>query len=88
MKTQAPQKICLFGEVLLTTRKRLNISQYKLAHLSGISERYLNFLEHGKVEPRIMTVIRIAKALGIPPGELINPLADTPMGICAAEKED
>lgn len=75
METQSSKKTCLFGEVLVATRKRLKISQYKLANLSGISERYLNFLEHGKVEPRIMTVIRIANALGIPPGDLVNPLA-------------
>lgn len=69
------KNICYFGDILVETRKRLGISQYRLAQLSGISDRYLNFLEHGRVEPRIGMVIRLATALGVPPGDMINATA-------------
>lgn len=74
-KNISAQNISYFGDILVETRKRLGISQYKLAQLSGISDRYLNFLEHGRVEPRISMVIRLAVALGIPPGDMINATA-------------
>lgn len=66
---------CLFGATLVEARKRLGITQYRLAKLSGISERYLNFLEHGTVEPRVTMVIRIGVALDIDPGELLSDMA-------------
>lgn len=61
-----------FGKALVRTRTKLGISQYQLAKLSGISEEYLNKLENGKREPRATMVIRLGRALGIAPGELIN----------------
>lgn len=53
-------------------RTRLGISQYQLAKISGISEEYLNKLENGKREPRAAMIIRLGRAMGIAPGELIN----------------
>ena len=75
VKKNTPKSPCLFGAVLVQTRKRLGITQYRLAQLSGISERYLNFLEHGTVEPKVTMVIRIGTALGIDPGELVSDVA-------------
>ena len=43
---------CPFGELLLRLRKERGISQYALSRTSGISERYLSYLEHGVFEPR------------------------------------
>ena len=53
-------------------RTRLGISQYQLAKISGISEEYLNKLEYGKREQRAAMIIRLGRAMGIAPGELIN----------------
>lgn len=61
-----------FGQALVRVRKRLGISQYQLAKLSGISEEYLNKLENGKREPRAAMILRLGRALGIAPGELID----------------
>lgn len=61
-----------FGRALVRVRTRLGISQYQLAKLSGISEEYLNKLENGKREPRAAMIIRLGRALGIAPGELID----------------
>ena len=67
---------CPFGELLLTLRKERGISQYALSRGCGISERYLSYLEHGVFEPRARTLIRLADALAIPPGELFALYAD------------
>lgn len=75
VKKDTSKPPCLFGATLVEARKRLGITQYRLAKLSGISERYLNFLEHGTVEPRVTMVIRIGAALDIDPGELLNDMA-------------
>ncbi|WP_296304321.1 helix-turn-helix transcriptional regulator [uncultured Desulfovibrio sp.] len=61
---------CPFGDMLVSLRKERGISQYALARTSGISERYLSYLEHGVFEPRARTLIRLADALAIAPGEL------------------
>ena len=61
-----------FGKALGRVRTRLGISQYQLAKISGISEEYLNKLENGKREPRAAMIIRLGRAMGIAPGELIN----------------
>lgn len=76
-KKVSPKPPCRFGQVLVNTRKNLGISQYRLAKLSGISERYLNFLEHGTVEPRVTMVIRLGEALGVAPGDLVNDMVLT-----------
>ena len=61
-----------FGKALVLVRTKLGISQYQLAKISGISEEYLNKLENGKRQPRAEMIIRLGRALGIEPGELIN----------------
>lgn len=53
-------------------RTRLGVSQYQLARLSGISGGYLNKLENAKREPRISTIIRLGRALGIAPGAPVD----------------
>lgn len=67
---------CAFGPVLVEMRTRLGVSQYELARRSGLSERHLNYLEHGKREPRPSTIILIARALGIRPGLLLDAMAE------------
>lgn len=56
---------CPFGKVLVRTRQRLGINQYQLAKRTGRSVQHLSQIEHGKSEPRISTVIMLAKALGV-----------------------
>lgn len=65
-------KPCRFGEALVRIRKDLGITQYELSKRSGISEAYLNKLEKAKREPKAEMIIRLGRALGISPGELLN----------------
>lgn len=61
-----------FGAALVAVRSRMHISQYKLAKDSGLSEKYLNLLENGKYDPRASTILKIAKALGISAGVVLD----------------
>jgi len=54
-------------------RKKNNISEKKLAELSGYSESYISRLENGKAEnPTIKVIERIASVLGEPLKSFIN----------------
>lgn len=64
-----------FGQVLIQAREERGITQYRLAALMQRDRRWLNLLEHGQREPRATTIIDIAKALEMDPGELIRNLA-------------
>ena len=41
----------------------------------GRSTRYLNNLEHDRNEPRFTTILLLADAIGMDPGELVNAAA-------------
>lgn len=50
-------------------------TQYSLAQKLGRSTRYLNNLEHDRNEPRFTTILLLADAIGMDPGELVNAAA-------------
>lgn len=56
-------------------RQRLGITQYQLAKRTGRSVQHLSQIEHGKSEPRISTVIMLAKALGVDVGDFVREVA-------------
>lgn len=67
---------CLLGPIIVETRKRLGFSQKHLSEKTGISERHLTMIEQGHVEPKLLTVIRLAQGLGVVPGDLLNEMAE------------
>ena len=58
-------KKALLGKRIRELRKKQNLSQEKLAELSGITQKYLNLIEKGKVNPTILVVINLCKTLDI-----------------------
>ena len=46
-------------------RTQKSVSLSKLAELSGISKGHLSKVERGEQEPKLSTMIKIAKALGV-----------------------
>ena len=48
---------------------------YRLAQLMGRDARYLNTLQHDRSEPRFTTILLIAKALNMDPGDLVRAAA-------------
>ena len=63
---------CFFGAALTCIRKRQRLSRYEVAKRAGLSEEYLYKLEKSFREPRAGMIVRLGRALGIPPGELLN----------------
>ncbi|MDE7064765.1 MAG: helix-turn-helix transcriptional regulator [Desulfovibrionaceae bacterium] len=61
-----------FGQALVGICKRRGISPHTLAERSGISEYYISAIEKSQKEPGARMIVRLGRALGIPPGELVN----------------
>ena len=47
-------------------------TQKQLASEAGISQKALSKIENDEVEPHFSTIIRLAKALGVDPSELVD----------------
>jgi len=60
------------GKYLTRIRKSKKLSQYQLSNLSGVPRYTIIRIEKDEVEPRISTLLRIAKALEIELFEIIK----------------
>ena len=60
------------GEHIRAARERAVLNQGELAHAAGISRSSLSMIENGRKQPRMTTIRKIAQALGVPPGELVD----------------
>ncbi len=67
-----------FGENLRRARRRAGISQEELGMRSSLHRTEIGLLERGARVPRIDTLIKVASALSIPPGELLEGIDWTP----------
>jgi transcriptional regulator with XRE-family HTH domain len=61
-----------FGDVLEGARKRRNLTLQMVAERSRMSSAHLFALELGRREPRLGTLIRIARAVGVSPVWLLE----------------
>jgi len=52
------------------------MTQEKMGERLGVSDSYISRLERGKEYPSIGMLIRIAKALEVRPGELVDAISD------------
>ena len=64
-----------FGREVRTRREARGFSQEKLAFEASLSLRHISELERGGKMPSLLTVVAIARALGSPPGELVDAAA-------------
>ncbi len=65
-----------FGKRLRELRNRLDLSQDALAHATDIHPTAIGRMERGAREPRLTTILRLARGLDIEPGELLNDLGE------------
>ena len=72
MRKRPPSK---FGVALVQEYRKRGLTQYSLAQKLGRSTRYLNNLEHDRNEPRFTTILLLADAIGMDPGELVTAAA-------------
>ena len=62
----------LFGKKIRTIRRNRDMTQEKLAELSGLSLQYIGEIERGRRNPSLTSVETLAAAFGIPLAELFN----------------
>jgi len=60
-----------FGENLRRSRRHVGLSQEELGWRSSLHRTEVGLLERGERVPRIDTLIKLACALGVEPGELL-----------------
>lgn len=61
-----------FGARVRQERTRLGISQEELADLAGLHRTYVGGMERGERNVGILNLIRLARALGVTPGDLLS----------------
>ena len=64
----------IFGRNLLRAREAAGLSQEALADKADMHRNEISLLERGQREPKIGTVVKLAKALGIPLTDLLKGL--------------
>lgn len=78
---EASQEIAQrFGENLMIYRRRADLSQEELGFRSSLHRTEIGQLEQGTRLPRIDTLVKLAGALSVPPGDLLKGMAWTPGG--------
>jgi transcriptional regulator with XRE-family HTH domain len=66
----APDQLVAFGRTVRKERRDRELSQEALAHLAGLSPKHVGEIELAKKDPRLTTILKLAKALELGPGEL------------------
>ena len=62
----------IFGRNLRNERIRLGLSQEALGHACDLHPTEISRLERAAREPRLSTIVRLGRALGVRPGELLK----------------
>jgi transcriptional regulator with XRE-family HTH domain len=60
------------GRRIRETRNSQQISQETLADMAGVDRSHMGFIERGKKDIRVSTLLKIARALKMPPGNLLD----------------
>ena len=61
-----------FGKVLRRLRRQRGLTQEQLGLESDLRRTYVSVLELGRQQPSLTTILKLAAALGEPPGTLVN----------------
>jgi len=64
-----------FGVVLRAYRLERELTQEQLSERVDVVRSYICTLESGKKQPSLGMVLRLAAALGVKPGELVDAMA-------------
>lgn len=60
------------GKNLRAARKRLGLTQEEVAERSGVQAGEVSRIERGKRDPQVSTLEKLAEALEVPPGQLLE----------------
>ena len=70
MNEKAPELV-LLGETIRALREAQGFSQYDFAYEAGIGTTFYGRLERGEVNPTILSLIKVARALNVDVKELL-----------------
>jgi transcriptional regulator with XRE-family HTH domain len=59
-----------FGRTVRRARRDRDMSQEALAHRAGLSAKHVSEIERANLDPRLTTMLKLAQALDLTPGEL------------------
>jgi transcriptional regulator with XRE-family HTH domain len=65
-------RVAELGTNLLAARKRLGLTQEQVAERSGVHATEVSRIEAGKRDPKVSTLRRLARAVEVPPGQLLE----------------
>lgn len=60
-------RVIQFGKKLREVRQKKNKSQGDIANILGVHRSYISGLERGKRNPSLLTIQKMARALGVSP---------------------
>ena len=66
----------LFGEVLRAHRLEKQLTQEQLSERVDVIRAFISALENGTRQPSLAMILRLAKALDIKPGKLVDAVAE------------
>lgn len=67
------EELIKLGQLIRKKRESQNLTQYELAEKSDVDRNYIGMLERGERNPSYLSLQKIAKGLGIPVNQLIEP---------------
>lgn len=65
-------RVADLGANLREIREELELTQEELAARSGVQAGEISRIERGQRDPRVSTVLKLAKALRLPPARLLD----------------
>ena len=71
---QSSQPLDLFGKRLRELRLKRKLSQEKLAEIAELHRNYVGLMERGESNVSLLTLVALARALGVRPAKLIEPV--------------
>ncbi len=80
MRTVASPQLVAFGRTVRRARRDRDLSQEALAAEAGLSAKHIGEIERANKDPRLTTVLKIARALELRSGELLDEL-DERLGV-------
>ncbi len=66
------KELMIIGEKIGKIRRGRKISQRQLAEYAGISDVTLSRIENGATCMNVLTLVKIAKGLSVPEGEILS----------------
>ncbi len=75
-KTFDPAPALAFGGAVKKRRLELGLSQEELANFAHVERSHMGKIERGEHLPNLVLILRLAKALSIEPGSLVDTAAE------------